>query len=161
MDNKCRGANKRKMCRVMLLAGFVYASSAYSGNFVGFSAGALDGGNGIYNMNQECIDTYGEGHKLCSSRDILWSPQPAVKPSGGFFAWVRPTYIAPDFDASGQTGSSLSCSGWRSNGESLHGLVVSQNLEFMPTSSISLGNCSSELVVACCKSSAGYRIAPN
>ena len=144
----------------------VFSSTAISGHFVGFSSGTTTGDVGLLGMNEACVATYGAGAKFCSSKDIVWSPTLSAQTGE---AWVRPVYVnietahaensihrALEYSGQFDTPENLSCDSWRTSGSPLTGLVVTGNkFAFMTYS------CHVPAYVACCSSSAAYRIAPN
>ena len=145
---------------VWTIMGAFLTSTVSAGHFLGFSTETVTGNAGLLGMNNACIAEYGENAKFCSSKDIILSPSLTAQ-SGQ--SWVRPHIVASTtitsnvlVDYSGISGSvtDLSCRGWGI--EAGVGLGINgANLAFMSLA------CGAEYHVACCKSSAAYRIAPN
>jgi hypothetical protein len=122
--------------------------------FQGFSSGKVNGGAGIFAMQQACESFSPKSH-ICDSSEVAHSTFniEAVNSLSGS-AWVL-----VDNDSSGDGGVSsfglitraanwdnLSCAGWGSSSVGATGMAVSSNGQFTSTTT-----CNSVLAVACCK----------
>jgi hypothetical protein len=122
--------------------------------FVGFSSDTVNGGAGIFVMQQACESFSPKSH-ICDSSEVAHSTFniEAVNSLSGS-AWVL-----VDNDSSGDGGVSsfglitrpanwdnLSCAGWGSSSAGATGMAVSSNGQFTSTTT-----CNSVLAVACCK----------
>jgi hypothetical protein len=117
--------------------------------FVGFSADAFDGGQGVGTYTQACQASFQPTARMCSSVEILETVSwPAADP--GVVGWVRPVLIG-DADASGRSNDAngnLSCGGWGFSSNQHVGLGVSGAGSFV-TPGFNQG-CGDARPIACC-----------
>lgn len=122
----------------------------YVGNSDGTDTNRRGGGAGILKFNEECVETFGAGARVCSSLEILQSTvEPASDPTN-VRQWVVPAIVAggtSGVDATGLAGSALllSCNGWSSSSSTAKGLTIDDDGKF------SLQACNGPRQIACCQ----------
>ncbi|MDG1819779.1 MAG: hypothetical protein P8H31_08095 [Porticoccaceae bacterium] len=110
--------------------------------FVGFSQGKVNGGQGIFAMQQKCA-TVVVGSHVCTINEIITSPYNA-----NIYSSLPEEGKAWTLDASdtGEVYKFQSCSDWSLSSSPFGSRRAITNLGFVVE-----GSCSEELHVACCK----------
>jgi hypothetical protein len=127
----------------------------YVGNSKGPNSSPRSGGAGIIELNDECVLTFGDGARMCSSLEIIRTfqsgtiPERDTGPATQNRKWVAPSIVAGSstaIDASGITasGAQLTCNGWSSASSTFKGLTIDTDGKF------TLQTCNSLRNVACC-----------
>jgi hypothetical protein len=129
-------------------------SVQYVGNSKGPGTNPRSGGAGLLELNDECVATFGDGARMCSSLEILQTLQTDTLPvrdtGSNSRKWVAPAIVAGSsnaIDATGIAGTAaqLSCNGWSSQASTSKGLTIDQDGRFTTQP------CNAPRQIACCK----------
>jgi hypothetical protein len=107
---------------------------------VGFTTAMFTGGEGVLGFTSACQQQFANS-RMCTSLEVMDTP--AVPSSLAGEAWVRPSFVAINFDASGVTSST--CQGWSNDAVNDIGLAVDAAGRFTY-----IGYCATPRAVACC-----------
>ena len=118
-----------------------------SWQYVGATATAFDGGQGLFTYNLACNAAHA-GSRMCTSEEVMNTINPPIVGSPGEAAWVRPLYQPGGrvdlalVDASGQLATGA-CEGWSVTGGS--GLTID-----LDDGAFHRNSCASARRITCC-----------
>ena len=133
---------------VLFTTALLIAASVANAQYVGVTDTAFAGTSGIFTFNRACHVAH-PGSRMCTSEEVMDTVNPPIVGSPGEVAWVRPVFVAADYntnpvDISGNY--ALQCLGWSIEGSGNNGLTL-----HLDTGSFdSTRSCTSATRVACC-----------